>query len=160
MCPPELHVTKQGEKAMASDYEVKQAIGIVARLGGYAIKRVATTDDLKDRSLTITLTRVSDGWVQESMSFEDIPPLVATVDGTNGHVDRLDGLQPGDLAETGEEADREINDRAAAALEGELAEMPQGQTFGQSAEVPVATTVPTSASTTGTVLELAGKKKR
>jgi hypothetical protein len=70
---------------MASDYEVKQAIGIVARLGGYAIKRVATTDDLKDRSLTITLTRVSDGWVQESMAFEDIPPLVATVDG-NGHV--------------------------------------------------------------------------
>lgn len=102
-----------------SDYDIKQAIGIVARLGGFAIKSVATSDDLKERTLTVKIVRVSEGWVQETIDFEDIPQQLATIDGTNGHVDKLEGLQIGDRAETGAEADKEINDAAASALAAE-----------------------------------------
>ena len=58
---------------MSRDDDVKQAIGQVARLGGFNIKRMATTDDLKDRTITITITRTSDGWHQERLAFDDVP---------------------------------------------------------------------------------------
>jgi hypothetical protein len=84
---------------MNRDDEVKQALAQVARLGGFQIKRVATTDDLKDKTLTITLTRVSDGWVQDRLNFEDEGPgLVASVNG-RGEVEKLD---PSDLTEKDE----------------------------------------------------------
>ena len=85
---------------MASrDDDVKQAIGQVAKLGGFNIKRVATTDDLKDHTITITITRISDGWHQDRLPFEDTADLIATIDGNNGHVDSLD---PNDLTEKDE----------------------------------------------------------
>lgn len=92
---------------MSRDDDVKQAIGAVARLAGFQIKRVATTDDLKDRSLTITITRPSDGWTQDRFAFEETVDQVATVD-ANGHVESVSTLQTGDLAETEAEANAEI----------------------------------------------------
>src|SRR6266851_2641607 len=56
----------------ASDDEVKQTIGQIAKLGGFNIKRMATTDDLKDHIITITITRTSDGWHQERLAFDDL----------------------------------------------------------------------------------------
>jgi hypothetical protein len=80
---------------MASrDDDVKQALGQVAKLGGFQIKRMATTDDLKDHTITITITRTSEGWHQERLQFEDEPQIVATVDGNNGHVDSVEILDP------------------------------------------------------------------
>ncbi len=86
----------------ASDDEVKQAIGAVARLGGFQIKRVATTDDLKDRTLTITLTRASDGWVQDRLAFEEEADLVASVNG-RGEVEHVGTGDPNDWKETAAE---------------------------------------------------------
>ncbi len=97
---------------MSYDDNVKQAIAHVVALSRFTVKKMATSDDLKTRTLTITLERVSDGWVQERMEFEDVGPAqVATVDG-QGHVEKVVTLQPGDLAETAAEAEQEI---AAAA---------------------------------------------
>ena len=95
-----------------NDFEIKQAIGVVAKLGGYTIKKVSTADDFKERSLTITIIRPSSGWVQESLEFEDQPVQVATVD-ANGHVQSVETLKTGDLAETGAEADAQIAAEAA-----------------------------------------------
>jgi len=80
------------------DDDVKQAIGQVAKLGGFNLKRMATTDDLKDHTITITITRTSDGWHQERLAFEDEQPLVASVNG-RGEVVGL-GLGGSALAET------------------------------------------------------------
>ena len=116
---------------MSREDDVKQAIAYVAKIGGFAVKKMVTADDLKDHSITITITRASDGWHQDRLPFEDEVPLVATVDG-NGHVERVEGaapteLQPGDTAETGAEADAE---RAAAASKpsgGESDPLPRAQ---------------------------------
>jgi len=82
----------------------------VARLGGYTLKKVSTADDLTNRTLTITLTGISGGFVQETLPWER-EDLTAHVNG-RGEVEKLDGLQIGDLAETEAEANAEI---AAAA---------------------------------------------
>jgi len=60
----------------ASDDEVKQALGQVAKLGGFNIKRMVATDDLKDHTITITITRTSDGWHQERLAFDDVGATV------------------------------------------------------------------------------------
>jgi len=110
----------------APDDDVKQALAQVAKLGGFQIKKMSTSDDMKDRVLIITLFRPSDGWVQERLAFEDeAPALVATVD-ANGHVDKIEGVQPGDLAETGAEADQEI----AAAAETDPDDEPKDPNHG------------------------------
>jgi len=83
------------------DDDVKQAIGQVAKLGGFNIKRMATTDDLKDHTITITITRTSDGWHQERLAFEDEIDQVATVD-ANGHVEKVETTDPSDLTEKDE----------------------------------------------------------
>jgi hypothetical protein len=130
---------------MATDNDVKQALGQVARLGAFAIKRIATTDDLKDHVISITITRPSNGWHQEHLQFEE-EDLIANVDGTNGHVD---SLQVGDRAETGAEADAEI----AAAAAGQGPEWDKDKTAEQlaagSTTVRSSTTGPDV--TTGTV---------
>jgi hypothetical protein len=108
---------------MSRDDEVKQAIGAVARLGGFTIKRVATTDGLKDRTLTITLTRVSDGWVQQRMDFEDEPALLATVDGNNGHVDAVEIVDRSDLTQTDETQASADPDQVEQLAEGQAAEL-------------------------------------
>lgn len=149
---------------MASDYEVKQAIGIVARLGGFAIKRVATTDDLKERTLTISLTRVSDGWHQDSLSFEDIPAQLATVDG-NSHVESISTLQPGDLSETEAEANAEI---AAAAEDPDGWKETAAEAINKEIDAEAAESVATDVqqgeidgvATTITKFEPIGKKRR
>ena len=125
------------------DYELKQAIASVAKLGGYTIKRVATSDDLKDRTLTITITRVSEGHHQERLPFEDVADQVATVD-ANGHVESLKTLDPSDLTEK----DETLTDPDEGADAATIAEMHPG----------VATTVDTGASST--VLDLNSKKRR
>jgi hypothetical protein len=78
----------------AADDDIKQGIGWLAKIGGYTIKKVTAGDDLKDHVLTITLTRSSDGWHQERLAFEEESQVVATVDGTNGHVDALEIVDP------------------------------------------------------------------
>lgn len=87
-----------------------QAIGQVAQLGGFKIKKASVADDLENVTLTLTFTAISQGWHQASLDFER-EDLTAHVNG-RGEVERIDGLQAGDLAETGAEADAEI---AAAA---------------------------------------------
>jgi len=133
---------------MNRDDDVKQAIGQVAKLGGFNIKRMATTDDLKDHTITITITRASDGWHQERLPFEDTT-LVAHVDG-NGHVDSIDGLAPGDLAETEAEAEAEI--AAGADTDPDEAATTNAAVTDVTDEHSVVTE--------GTVVELTGKKRR
>lgn len=84
---------------MRDDYDIKQALAAVAKVGGFQIKRVATSDDLKDHVLTFTIVRPSEGHHQDHFAFEEEPDLVATVDGRNGHVESLD---PSDLTEKDE----------------------------------------------------------
>lgn len=87
-----------------SDDDVKQALGQVAKLGGFNIKRMATTDDLKDHTITITITRTSEGWHQERLAFEDQTDMVASVN-RRGEVESLNGagpIDPTDLTETDE----------------------------------------------------------
>jgi hypothetical protein len=140
------------------DFEVKQAMGAVAKLGGYDIKRIATTDDLKDRTLTITLTRTSSGFHQERLPFEDVVDQVATVDG-NGHVESVNSnpggvvtkvtvLDSSDLTEKDETDPDEgvAADREAIAEEGqEIAK--EAEQIGQEAEA-------------GQVVDLHSKKRR
>jgi len=94
------------------DDSVVQALAHVARLGGYTLASVATSDDAQKKVLTVKLIGVSGGFVQESLPYTDESELlVAHVNG-RGEVEAIDGLQPGDLAETEAEANAEI---AAAA---------------------------------------------
>jgi len=79
----------------ASDDEVKQALGQVAKLGGFNIKRMATTDDLKDHTITITITRTSDGWHQERLAFEDIGATVEREHSELNDVEPMKEPEPG-----------------------------------------------------------------
>jgi hypothetical protein len=141
---------------MSKDDEIKQAIGAVARLGGFTIKRVATTDDLKDRTLTITLTRVSDGWVQQRLDFEDEPALLATVDGNNGHVDAVEIVDPSDLTETDETQASADPDQVEQLTEG------QAVVADPAEHVGAATGAPREGeeAALGETVELGGKKRR
>lgn len=86
-----------------------QAIGQVAQLGGLQIKKVTVADDLENVTLTVIFTGISQGWQQETLPFE-VEDLRATVNGRYEVMDleKTTTLQPGDLAETGAEADAEI----------------------------------------------------
>ena len=95
-----------------------QTLAAVASLSGLSLKKATTGDDLKEFTLTLAFVGVSAGLVQERFDFERVDTR-HTING-RGEVEHIDGLQPGDLAETGEEADKEINGRAAAALTGEM----------------------------------------
>jgi hypothetical protein len=96
-----------------------QTIAAVASLVGLSLKKATTGDDLKEFTLTLAFTGVSAGLVQERFDFErEDTRLVAKVDGTNGHVDSIDGLQPGDTAETEAEANAEIAAAAGSATVG------------------------------------------
>ena len=100
------------------DEDFLQAIAGVAKLGGFTLKGVSTADDFETRTVTVKFTRISDGHVQEAFDWEREPVLQATTD-ANGHVEKVETLQPGDLAETAAEADAEI----AAAAETNLCEV-------------------------------------
>jgi hypothetical protein len=103
------------------DEDFLQAIAGVAKLGGFTLKSVATTDDFETRGLAVKFTRVSDGHVQEAFDWEREPVLAVTTD-ANGHVEKVETpLQPGDLAETEAQANAEI----AATTETDPAEDPQ-----------------------------------
>lgn len=91
----------------AKDEKTLQALAAVAQLGGFTLATVATTDDFEKRTLTVKFTRVSDGHVQDEFDWEREPVQVATVD-QNGHVDNVETLQPGDLAETEAQANAQI----------------------------------------------------
>lgn len=96
-----------------------QTIAAVASLVGLSLKKATTGDDLKEFTLTLAFTGVSAGLVQERFDFErEDTRVVAQVNGRGEVTD----LQVGDLAETGEQADKEINDAAAAALTSEMDE--------------------------------------
>lgn len=103
----------------ATEEKTIQTLAAVASLSGLSLKKVTTGDDTKEFTMTLAFVGVSAGLVQERFDFERVD-MRHTVDGKNGHVDSIEGLQPGDLAETGAEADKEINDAAAAALTEEL----------------------------------------
>lgn len=103
------------------DEAVTQALAHVAKLGGYTLKKVATADDLQNRTLTITFIGISGGFVQETLPYER-EDLTYGVDGKNGHVDSIEGVQPGDLAETEAQANEEI--AAAAVADGTSAPDP------------------------------------
>lgn len=89
------------------DDQFLQAIAGVARIGGFTLKGVSIADDLeKAHTLTVKFVRPSDGVQQEHFDFER-EDLTAHVNG-RGEVEKLEGLQPGDLAETAAQADAEI----------------------------------------------------
>lgn len=89
-----------------TDERVIGALAAVASLGGFTIKKVSTGDDLKTKTLTVSFERISDGSVQVPFDFER-EDLTAHVNG-RGEVEKIEGLQPGDLAETEAEANAEI----------------------------------------------------
>ncbi|SRR5258708_7841519 len=133
---------------MNRDDEVKQAVGAVVKLAGFQIKRVATTDDLKERTLTIVITRVSEGWVQQRMEFEDEPPMLVTTD-ANGHVETItkggpDVLDPSDLTET-DETRADPDERAHETLhiepDGVVAAGEEGPQLSEPEEAAAAPTV-------------------
>ncbi len=97
----------------AKDEKALQALAAVAQLGGFTLASVATADDFEKRTLTVKFTRISDGHVQEAFDWEREPVQTVTTD-ANGHVEKVETLQAGDLAETEAEANAEI--AAAAAL--------------------------------------------
>jgi hypothetical protein len=100
------------------DEKALQALAAVAGLAGFTLKSVATTDDFEQRVLTVKFTRVSDGHVQEAFDWEREPVLAVTTD-ANGHVEKVETpAQPGDLAETEEQANAEIA-AAGSITEGE-----------------------------------------
>lgn len=91
-----------------TDRNVIQALAQVARLGEYTLASVTTSDDAQKRVLTIKFSGVSSGFVQDYLPYDaDTTPLIAHANG-RGEVERIDGLQPGDLAETEDDANAEI----------------------------------------------------
>jgi hypothetical protein len=89
-----------------SEDRLLQAIGAVALLGGYSIKKVSTGDDLKVRTVTIALETASSGWVQDSLVFDREPEATLEVTATsNGEVLSIKALDPSDLTETDETGD-------------------------------------------------------
>jgi len=111
-------VTVSAEK----DRNVIQALAHVARLGEYTLASVGTSDDAQKRVLTVKFIGVSAGFVQETLPWDDATPLIAHANG-RGEVESIEGsgagLQPGDLAETADEAEKEI---AGAEAEAEVIE--------------------------------------
>ena len=102
-----------------TDRNVIQALAQVARLGQYTLASVSTSDDAEKRVLTIKLTGVSSGFVQDSLPYDDLSaPLIAHANG-RGEVVSLESLEVGDLAETEAQANAEI---AATAEPSEGAE--------------------------------------
>lgn len=144
---------------MSRDDDVKQALGQVAKLGGFQIKRMATTDDLKDHTITITITRPSEGWHQERLQFEDEQPMTATVNG-RGEVEDLKI----EHADTGDPDDyNEVETIAQAETTNPAASVTVADTENTSAaglHIEPDGTVAEGAEQEGTLVELAGKKRK
>jgi hypothetical protein len=91
------------------DDDLLRAIKAIGKVGGYDVKRVAWADDLKNRTLTVTLQGVSAGWVQEALDFEieggqvsdvdRVQPLEVVAD-NEMHVEKV--TDPSDLTEKDE----------------------------------------------------------
>lgn len=113
------------------DDDFLQAVAWVGKLGGYSLKNESSTDDFETKVITLKFTRISDGHIQETLPFEREPVQMATVD-ANGHVEKVETLQPGDLAETEEQANAEI----AAAAETLPAPDPAGPTANATDDGP------------------------
>jgi hypothetical protein len=148
-----------------TESDVKQGIGWLVKLAGWNIKSIATSDDLKEHVLTFKISRPSPGWHQEQLAFEEEQPLTATVD-ANGHVDKIEGmspadiddlLQPGDLAETEEEAKAEI-ENAGLHIEADGTVAEGAPRSALPLVESVAVTAPTGTSTT--VVDINSKKRR
>jgi hypothetical protein len=103
-----------------TDRNVIQALAQVARLAEYTLASVTTSDDAQKRVLTIKFSGVSSGFVQDYLPYDtDTTPLIAHANG-RGEVERIEGLQPGDLAETEAQANAQIE-------AAELPEAPGGE---------------------------------
>jgi hypothetical protein len=113
------------------DDDFLQAVAWVGKLGGYSLKNENSTDDFETKTITLKFTRISDGHIQETLPFEREPVQMAMVDG-NGHVEKLETLQPGDRAETEELANAEIG----AAAETLPAPDPAGPTANANDDGP------------------------
>lgn len=147
----------------AIDDDVKQALGQVARLAGFNVKRMATTDDLKDHVITITIVRPSEGWHQERLQFEDDLPLTASVNG-RGEVVAIEHPDTGDPDDYNEVATvsegEQFNEASTTVETGATSENTAAGVLPSNLHIESDGTVAEGAEQEGTVVELTGKKRK